>query len=162
MQGKATDSQWICLFSLHRNSYITLGFPLHYKIRFKDKPKYILTLILTTKNVSKMPFIPMQISCDQFLPWWLLSHVLNETRDLRNYSVQITTKDFRDQVSLTTFKKIKKLLTSGGRQSSACLRRTEKPPWVLVSEAVSVLQNEWTVHLGGSGRGSSGLVTSLC
>jgi hypothetical protein len=60
-----------------------------------------------------------------------------------------------------TFEKIK-LLTSGGRQSSACLRRTEKPPWVLVSEAVSVLQNEWTVHLGGSGRGSSGLVTSLC
>lgn len=53
-------------------------------------------------------------------------------------------------------------LTSGGRQSSACLRRTENPPWVLVSEAVSVLQNEWTVHLGGSGGGGSGLVTSLC
>jgi hypothetical protein len=54
------------------------------------------------------------------------------------------------------------MLTKGGRQSSACLRRTEKPPWVLVSEAVSVLQNEWTVHLSGSGSGGSGLVTSLC
>ena len=53
-------------------------------------------------------------------------------------------------------------LTSGGKQSSACLRRTENPPWVLVSEAVSVLQNEWTLHLSGSGRGGSGLVTSLC
>lgn len=53
-------------------------------------------------------------------------------------------------------------LTKGGRQSSACLLRTEKPPWVLVSEAVSVLQNEWTLHLVGSGRAGSGLVTSLC
>lgn len=55
-----------------------------------------------------------------------------------------------------------KVVTSGGRQSSACLRRTENPPWVLVSEAVSVLQNEWTVHLSGSGSGGSGLVISPC
>jgi len=55
-----------------------------------------------------------------------------------------------------------KSLTNGGRQSSACLRRTEKPPWVLVSEAVSVLQNEWILTLGDSVKGSSGLVTSLC
>lgn len=41
-------------------------------------------------------------------------------------------------------------LTKGGRQSSACLRRTENPPCVLVSEAVSVLQNECTVHFSGS------------
>lgn len=54
------------------------------------------------------------------------------------------------------------MLTSGGRQSSACLRRTENPPCVLVSEAVSVLQNEWTVQRGVSGRGGSALVTSLC
>lgn len=53
-------------------------------------------------------------------------------------------------------------LTSGGRQSSACLRRTEKPPWVLVSDAVRVLQKEWTLALGGSGRGESGPVTSDC
>lgn len=41
-------------------------------------------------------------------------------------------------------------LTKGGRQSSACLRSTENPPCVLVSEAVSVLQNECTVHFSGS------------
>jgi hypothetical protein len=32
------------------------------------------------------------------------------------------------------------MLTSGGRHSSACLRRTENPPWVLVSEAVSLAE----------------------
>lgn len=32
-------------------------------------------------------------------------------------------------------------LTRGGKQSSAARRGTEKPPWVLVSEAVRVLQN---------------------
>lgn len=53
-------------------------------------------------------------------------------------------------------------LTSGGRHSSACLRRTEKPPWVLVSEAVSVLQKEWALHLSTSGSWGSRLVTSLC
>ena len=31
--------------------------------------------------------------------------------------------------------------TRGGKQSSAARRGTEKPPWVLVLEAVSVLQN---------------------
>ena len=31
--------------------------------------------------------------------------------------------------------------TKGGKQSSAARRGTEKPPWVLVLEAVSVLQN---------------------
>lgn len=41
-------------------------------------------------------------------------------------------------------------LTKAGRQSSACLRSTENPPCVLVSEAVSVLQNECTVHFSGS------------
>lgn len=54
------------------------------------------------------------------------------------------------------------ILTNGGKQSSACLLNTEKPPCVLVSEAVRVLQNEWTGHLWGSGRGGSGLEISLC
>jgi len=52
-------------------------------------------------------------------------------------------------------------ISKGGRQSSACLRSTEKPPCVLVSEAVSVLQNECTVHFSGSWTGASGLVGSL-
>ena len=33
-------------------------------------------------------------------------------------------------------------LTKAGRHSVACFLRTEKPPWVLVSEAVKTLQNE--------------------
>lgn len=36
-------------------------------------------------------------------------------------------------------------LTKGGKQSSAARRGTENPPWVLVSEAVRVLQNMWGV-----------------
>lgn len=43
------------------------------------------------------------------------------------------------------------MLTSGGRHSSAWRRSTEKPPCVLVSEAVNVLQNEWTRGLTGAG-----------
>lgn len=52
--------------------------------------------------------------------------------------------------------------TRGGRHSFACLRRTEKPPWVLVSEAVKTLQKECTVDLGGSGWQESGLTGSAC
>lgn len=44
----------------------------------------------------------------------------------------------------------------------ACLRRIEKPPWVLVSEAVKTLQKEWTVGFGGSGGHASGVVGSGC
>lgn len=43
------------------------------------------------------------------------------------------------------------MLTSGGRHSSAWRRSTEKPPCVLVSEAVNVLQNECTRGLAGAG-----------
>lgn len=39
--------------------------------------------------------------------------------------------------------------TNGGKQSSAALRGTENPPWVLVSEAVRVLQNMWGVDFVG-------------
>lgn len=87
---------------------------------------------------------------------WVISWTKHE-----NYRVKDNWRQSWTSVS-NDFQNEKKLLTSGGKQSSACLRRTEKPPWVLVSEAVSVLQNEWTVHLGDSGKGSSGLVTSLC
>lgn len=38
-------------------------------------------------------------------------------------------------------------LTKGGKQSSAARRGTENPPWVLVSEAVRVLQNMWGVDV---------------
>ena len=48
----------------------------------------------------------------------------------------------------TKIKSIKKLnqrdssITKAGRHSVACFLRTEKPPWVLVSEAVKTLQKE--------------------
>lgn len=40
--------------------------------------------------------------------------------------------------------------TRGGKQSSAALRGTENPPWVLVSDAVRVLQNMWEVDFEGT------------
>lgn len=52
--------------------------------------------------------------------------------------------------------------TIGGKQSLACFRRTENPPWVLVSEAVKILQKEQVAGVGGSGTHGSGLVGSLC
>lgn len=55
-----------------------------------------------------------------------------------------------------------RVITNWGRHSVACFRRTENPPWVLVSEAVKILQNECTVCLGGSGGHISGLLGSLC
>jgi hypothetical protein len=51
-----------------------------------------------------------------------------------------------------------RLRTSGGRHSFAWRRRTEKPPWVLVSDGVRILQKECTTGLGVSGRGGSGNV----
>jgi hypothetical protein len=44
-------------------------------------------------------------------------------------------------------------ITSDGRHSSAWRRSTEKPPCVLVSEAVSVLQKECTRGLTGGADG---------
>jgi hypothetical protein len=49
-------------------------------------------------------------------------------------------------------------LTSGGRHSLAWRLSTEKPPWVLVSDGVRILQKECTTGLGISGRGGSGNV----
>lgn len=45
--------------------------------------------------------------------------------------------------------RISAFLTSGGKQSSAARRGTEKPPCVLVSEAVRVLQNMCGVDFVG-------------
>lgn len=112
-----------------------------------------------------MPLNPMKISGDQFLPRWVLRHILN-IKDQGSFKIR-----FRQNVK--TIKGLHQLwwynyvqfcleLTNGGKHSSACLLSTENPPWVLVSEAVSVLQKEWIVHLSGSGRGGSGLVISPC
>jgi hypothetical protein len=48
-------------------------------------------------------------------------------------------------------------LTSGGRHSSAWRRSTEKPPCVLVSEAVNVLQKECTRGLASAAGGAAGI-----
>ena len=53
-------------------------------------------------------------------------------------------------------------ITNAGRHSMACFLRTEKPPWVLVSEAVKTLLNEWTGALGGSAVHGSGFIGSSC
>ena len=50
---------------------------------------------------------------------------------------------------------VKEAPTRGGRHSSACRLSTEKPPCVLVSDAVKVLQKECTWNLGGGGGGDS-------
>ena len=42
--------------------------------------------------------------------------------------------------------------TRGGKQSSAARRGTEKPPWVLVSDGVRILQKVCTTGRGVSGR----------
>ena len=59
------------------------------------------------------------------------------------------------QSATVTPAKPRSKLTKGGKQSSAALRGTENPPWVLVSEAVSVLQNIWGVLDGGTDSCSS-------
>lgn len=51
--------------------------------------------------------------------------------------------------------------TSGGRHSSAWRRSTEKPPCVLVSEAVNVLQNECTRGLTCPAAGAEGTSSSV-
>jgi hypothetical protein len=55
--------------------------------------------------------------------------------------------------------------TRGGRQSSAWRRSTEKPPCVLVSEAVSALQKDLTgggVALGPEPAFSAAAAASFC
>lgn len=91
----------------------------------------------TSKYMLKAPLITMKILGNQFLSWCWLRHVLNNNfkhRFFRDYAIREkkeTNKNETDGVS-----------TKGGRHSVACFLRTEKPPCVLVSEAVKILQNE--------------------
>ena len=57
---------------------------------------------------------------------------------------------------------MKEVITKAGKHSVACLRRTENPPCVLVSDAVRIFTNEWNTCFVGSTRGGSRLVSSLC
>ena len=52
--------------------------------------------------------------------------------------------------------------TKEGKQSVACFRGIENPPWGLVSETVKRLQNEYIGGLGGSDTYRSEDLGSLC
>lgn len=91
----------------------------------------------TSKYMLKAPLITMKILGNQFLSWCWLRHVLNNNFKHRFSEIMQSErrkkpiKNETDSVS-----------TKGGRHSVACFLRTEKPPCVLVSEAVKILQNE--------------------
>ena len=53
-------------------------------------------------------------------------------------------------------------ITNVGRHSFAFFLSTEKPPWVLMSEAVKTLQKEWILAFGGSSMHLWRPVGSLC
>lgn len=73
---------------------------------------------------------------------------------------KITTTAKATNSKHTTSSQRSSKLTSGGRHSSAWRRSTEKPPCVLVSEAVNVLQKECTRGLASAG-GAAGISSSL-
>lgn len=103
------------------------------------------------------PFKAMEIFGSQLLCWGWLRHVLmREGNTATDLTYHLNNRKYQ------TAREGEMELTSGGRHSVACLRRTENPPWVLVSEAVRILLKDRTVGLGGSGRVESRLVGSLC
>lgn len=114
----------------------------------------------TSEYVFESPFESMEILGGQLLSRRLLWHILtrkeNQNYKHRNLTAEKTRVQPQNHIAKST------KLTSGGRQSLACLRRTEKPPWVLVSEAVNILQNERTAGLGASCWIGSGLLSSFC
>ena len=110
--------------------------------------------------MPESPLVGVQILGHQLLGRWLLWHVLSTNtkhqtgEDSPNLSKR---KKQTKQARGSKRKRVKKKQkpTSGGRHSSACRLNTENPPCVLVSDAVSVLQNECTWNLGGGAGGPS-------
>lgn len=88
--------------------------------------------------MPKLPLNVMEIPCNKFLSRWLLGEILNE----------IEKQKLSQHSSLQTWKRnnnkkdqsLEGETTSGGKTFSAARRGTEKPPCVLVSLAVNVLQ----------------------
>lgn len=85
--------------------------------------------------MTKMPFIRMKIFGNQFLPWWLLGHILNKKKKTHLEEVfEMLSVKYPETFSLVLpffrldLVKVFLKLTSGGRHSSACLLRTENPP----------------------------------
>lgn len=103
---------------------------------------------LTSIDMAEGPWIIMQVSGHQFLGRWLNGEILHaETPQALLFKKKKKKKrKIKWQVTVAEFwiQKIKLgmniLYTRGGKIFSAARRGTEKPPWVLVSLAVSVLQ----------------------
>ena len=126
---------------------------LKHSFFFKTERVYIFQDIvtITSEYMLKPPFKPMKISSHKLLSRSSLSHVLKRIQWSE-----------RKGAKLRLFFVWRKLFTKAGKHSVACLRRTENPPWVLVSDAVRIFTNEWNICFVGSTRGGSRLVSSLC
>lgn len=97
----------------------------------------------TSIYMPKLPLYSMKVFCNELLRWPLLFVVLTSIQKFPN-------KTYNKKVKPLLIKNEENLQrnpTRGAKQSSAALLGTEKPPWVLVSEAVKVLQNIWGVRL---------------
>lgn len=112
---------------------------------------------LQALKVSKQRHLPRKICLKRHsFPWRSLAinSWVGGCRDI-SYNVQQCASRNIKQNSKSNFNnsssmamRVRCLFTKGGRHSSACRLSTENPPCVLVSEAVNVLQNEWTWKCG--------------
>jgi len=105
----------------------------------------------TPVDVLEPPFRSMQVLGDELLGGGRHRHILFVFNNKQSQWI-IRYRTIRCTQDMWIVR------TSGGRHSFACRRRTEKPPWVLVSDGVRILQKECTTGLGVSGRGGSGNV----
>lgn len=130
IEGSVNNMIW-WLLCMHINK-IWMIHPNHKQLQITE-----FQTTITSENVAESPFITMQILGYQLLGRRLLGHVLSKNQH-KVYSVDWSEAKRKEIISKD------RKQTSGGRHSSACLLNTEKPPWVLVSEAVRVLQKECT------------------
>jgi hypothetical protein len=98
---------------------------------------YLSICSCTSINVAEPPLGSVQILGHKLLRRSLLAVVLHAPRADDSESHLRAAPGHRKDGSFPSQRK----RTRGGKQSSAARRGTEKPPCVLVSEAVSVLQN---------------------
>jgi hypothetical protein len=118
----------------------------------------------TSEYVAKAPFGTMQILGHKLLCWRLTAHILTmkpKQRSSLPLKQQLANVQRQQQQHHQVSKSRLRKLTSCGRHSSAWRRSTEKPPCVLVSEAVNVLQKECTRGLAGAAGGAAGISSSL-
>ena len=56
----------------------------------------VMNRVQTSKNVTKVPFIAMKISCNQFLPGWLLGHILKRKLKVSTRQEKPNQKEYDD------------------------------------------------------------------